>query len=217
MTITLQERAAPGQAIAIRPVTNEADWAQIAQLRETIYVQQSARIGGVDGMAETFDRYNAQAHWLLAEAGGQPLGTVKIIRDSENGLPFEVMTGAWPKESGEVFAEIGHLLTLPGVSAEPVVMALMRAAFAHAVNDLGATHLVGDVFVDRTRGDAFYRRIGFQTAHGPYRDGRFLDAPMSMVMLLRVADLPDLMQRTRGLRMALLRYLTADWNRTDAP
>jgi hypothetical protein len=89
-----------------------------------------------------------------------------------------------------------------------VVLELLREAFAYCHNELQATHVVGDVFLDKTRGDAFYRRVGFKPIHGPYQDSRFLDAPLSMIVMLRVADVIPLMRRARGSRKELFRFLT---------
>jgi hypothetical protein len=88
-------------------------------------------------------------------------------------------------------------------------MELLREAFAYSCNELRATHVVGDVFLDKTRGDAFYRRVGFKPIHGPYQDDRFLDAPLSMMVMLRVADVAPLMRRARGTRKELFRFLTS--------
>lgn len=201
--------AEPDVSVEVRPVETGDDWKLIQHLRNAVYVQAEHRIGDNDDMANNFDRYNSESRWFIAVAGGEPLGTVKVIRDSEKGLPFELVVGRWQKEPGEVFVEIGHLITLPGSSSQRVVMALLREAFAYASNELRATHVIGDVFLDKTRGDAFYRRVGFEPLHGPYRDERFLDAPLSMIVMLRVADVAPLMRRVKGTRKELFRYLTA--------
>ena len=188
------------------------DAGHIQTLRETIYVSAENRIGEVGDFAGSFDRYNAYSKWFIAMSEGRAVGVMKVIRDSELGLPYEIILGRGNRDPGDVYAEIGHLLSISGPQSQPVVLGLMREAFAYCSNDLGATHVVGDVFVDKRRGDAFYHRIGFSTLHGPYKDDRFLNAPMSAIVVLKVADLAPLMRGCEGTLKELLRYLTGACN-----
>jgi putrescine aminotransferase len=190
-------------------VTTESDWRHIQKLRETIYVTAESRIGEVGDFAGSFDRYNEQSQWFLALSEGRAVGSVRVVGDSEFGLPYESVVGRGKKDPNHIVAEIGHLLSISGPSSRPVVMGLMREAFAYACNVLGATHVVGDVFVDKTRGDAVYRRLGFTPLHGPYRDSRFLNAPMSMIMILEVASVAPRMASAEATLKELLRYLTS--------
>jgi len=188
------------------------DAQEIQKLRETIYVAAENRIGEVDDFAGSFDRYNDHSKWFIAMSEGRAVGVVKVIRDSALGLPYEIIIGRGKRDPNDVYAEIGHLLSISGPQSQPVVLGLMREAFAYCSNQLGVTHVVGDVFMDKRRGDAFYRRIGFTTLHGPYKDERFLNAPMSAIVVLKVADLAPLMRRCEGTLKELLRYLTRACN-----
>jgi len=198
--------------IIVRPASGSADFDQIRRLRDAIYVQNEGRIGAIDDFAGSFDRYTKRSHWFIALIEGEVVGTVKIIGDSEIGLPFEAIIGTSHRGPGDTVVEIGHLLAISGPSTRFIVMDLLREATAYSRNALGATHLVGDVFLDKTRGDAFYRRVGFHPLHGPYRDDRFLNAPMSMMLKLCMADIPALIRRSTGMRRELLCYLTSGWN-----
>ena len=198
--------------ISVRPALRADDFEQIQRLRDAIYVQTEQRIGTVDDFAGSFDRYTERSHWFIALIDDTVVGTVKVIGDSKIGLPFEAIVGNGHRGPGDVVVEIGHLLAMPGSSTRYIVMDLLREATAYSRNELGATHLVGDVFLDKTRGDAFYRRVGFKPLHGPYRDDRFLNAPMSMILKLRCADVAPLMRRSTGTRKELLCYLTSGWN-----
>jgi hypothetical protein len=195
--------------IEVRRVETEADWELIQHLRNVVYVQAEHRIGGTSDFVNSFDRYNDESVWFVAVgSSGQALGTAKVIRDSEKGLPYESVMGRQEKGPEDRVVEIGHLITLASESTRRVVLELLREAFAYCHNVLQATHVVGDVFLDKTRGDAFYRRVGFKPIHGPYQDSRFLDAPLSMIVMLRVADVIPLMRRARGSRKELFRFLT---------
>ena len=141
--------------IEFREVTGSTDWHHIQALREAIYVTAENRIGEETGFYGSFDRYNDHSKWFLAMSEGRAVGCVKVIRDSEIGLPYETIIGHQKRAPGQVIAEIGHLLSLSGPMSAPVVLGLMRESFAYSVNQLGATHVVGDVFLDKSKGDAF--------------------------------------------------------------
>ena len=180
--------------------------------REAIYVMAENRIGEETGFYGSFDHYDSYSKWFLAMSEGRAVGCVKVIRDSDIVLPYETIIGRQKRAPGQVVAEIGHLLSLSGPMSAPVVLGLMRESFAYCVNQLGATHVVGDVFLDKSKGDAFYRRIGFTTLHGPYRDPRFVDAPLSMIIILEVASLALRMRQSKGMLNDLLYYLTGACN-----
>jgi len=198
--------------IEFREVTGSTDWPHIQALREAIYVTAENRIGEETGFYGSFDRYDSHSKWFLAMSEGGAVGCVKVIRDSDIGLPYESIIGHQKRAPGQVIAEIGHLLSLSGPMSAPVVLGLMRESFAYSVNQLGATHVVGDVFLDKSKGDAFYRRVGFTTLHGPYRDPRFVDAPLSMIIILEVASLALHMRQSKGMLKDLLCYLTGACN-----
>lgn len=202
----------PRPRIIVRPASGPEDFDRIRQLREAIYVQNEQRIGAIDDFAGSFDLYIKRSHWFIALIDGETVGTVKVIGDSEIGLPFEAIVGTGHRGPGDRVVEIGHLLSVSGPSTRYIVMDLLREATAYSRNELGATHLVGDVFLDKTRGDAFYRRVGFKPLHGPYRDDRFLNAPMSMILKLCMAEIPALIRKSTGMRRELLCYLTSGWN-----
>ena len=211
MTVSMPTNSRPFNdvQIEVRRVETEADWALVQHLRNVVYVQAEHRIGGTNDFVNSFDRYNDESRWFVAVgSNGQALGTVRAIRDSEKGLPYESIIGRQKRGPDDRIVEIGHLVTLPSTSTQRVVLELLREAFAYCHNELHATQVVGDVFLDKTRGDAFYRRVGFKPIHGPYRDSRFLDAPLSMIVMLRVADVVPLMRRARGSRREIFRFLT---------
>ena len=124
------ERAHPAAAmhprIEFREVTGSTDWHHIQALREAIYVTAENRIGEETGFYGSFDRYNDHSKWFLAMSEGRAVGCVKVIRDSEIGLPYETIIGHQKRAPGQVIAEIGHLLSLSGPMSAPVVLGLMR-------------------------------------------------------------------------------------------
>jgi GNAT superfamily N-acetyltransferase len=186
----------PADDIAYRKATGD-DRGHILALRRAVYVDADRRIASADDFS--FDRYDDRATYFLAMGPDGPLGTVKTIVDSEIGLPVDEVADLSAVRPGKILVEWGHLMTLPRVRAQGVGLMLMREALAYCVNEVGATHVIGDVFIDKSENGyiaRFYRAFGFVDLHGPYRDPRFIDAPESMIMIC------DLAATIRNLRQA---------------
>jgi putrescine aminotransferase len=190
------------------------DKAAVLRLRDAVYVQDQGRLADAADMAATFDRFDRQAVYLLAERDGVPVGTIKLIADSEAGLPCEEAVDLTGFRPGKRLVEYGHLLTLPSVRDTAVATGLMREALVYSVGRLGATHVLGDFFIDGTGSlRAFYTYLGFEPLGEPYRDERFQDAPLSVVAVLDLADAAGRCERTEGRRGELLRYFFHDYHR----
>lgn len=197
-----------------RPAETPKDKAAVLRLRDAVYVQDQGRLAHAADMTATFDRFDRQAVYLLAELEGTAIGTIKLIPDSAAGLPCEEAVDLTGFRPGKRLVEYGHLLTLPSVRASSVATGLMRAALVHSVGRLGATHVLGDFFIDATGSlRAFYTYLGFRPLGEPYRDVRFQDAPLSVVAVLDLADAADRCERTEGRRGELLRYFFHDYHR----
>ena len=207
--------------VDIRVAESAADRAAVMLLRDIVYVRDQGRLTGSRDMATTFDKFDSRADYLLAHAGGEPIGAVKIIADSAAGLPCEDVVDIAPLRQldGARLVEFGHLLTVPRARNQSVGMRLMRAALLHALGTRCATHIIGDFFIDdgdRDGGDgeglrSFYRLIGFTPVGAPYRDTRFKDSPLSLVAVL---DLPDADRRratSSGKERDLLDYFFHDY------
>lgn len=203
-------------ALTFRLAESTADKEILLSLRDTVYVQDQGRLADSHDMAATFDRFDAQAVYILAEQNGEPVGTVKVITDSLAGLPCEdmvdisVVRGA--VGDGTRLIEIGHLMTVPSVRNQEVGMALMRQALVYAVLRHGATHVLGDFFADEKGGlRSFYRIIGFHAVGGSYVDSRFQGAPLSVVGALDLAGAAARLPSSAGRERRLLEYFFADY------
>ncbi|MFD8936309.1 GNAT family N-acetyltransferase [Streptomyces sp. NPDC059578] len=183
-----------------------ADRAAVIQLRDAVYVQDQGRLVDAADTAATFDRFDGQAEYIVAFRGGEPLGTVKVVPDSLAGLPCDDTVDLSRLRPGNRVVEFGHLMTLPKVRHQEIGMTLMRQALVHSVRTHGATHIVGDFFVDDSGGlRSFYRAIGFVALGEPYPDSRFRGAPLSLVATLDVvgaarAAREDVQRRNRPLQ-----------------
>ncbi|MCF3122483.1 GNAT family N-acetyltransferase [Streptomyces silaceus] len=174
--------------ITFRRARTPEENADVLRLRDAVYVQDQERLTDTAQTADTFDKFDAQAYYLLAYAGAEAVGTVKIVPDSPAGLPCEDVAKIDELRTGNRLVEFGHLMTLPGMRNRKVGMRLMREALVHSVQVHQVTCILGDFFVDDRDGRlrSFYTDIGFVPVHGPYLDPRFTGAPLSMVAALDV-------------------------------
>lgn len=199
--------------ISCRLVHTHADREAVLRLREAVYVQSDQRISCVGDFRETFDKYDRYASYLLACLDGEPVGAVKVIRDSDIGLPCEEIAsirGVRDQAAGLV--EFGHFITLPTVRKNSVVFAIMASAVSFAANECEASHILADVFFEKAIEDFenhFYRRLGCEIVHGPYGDHRFLEAPQSLVIVFSIAEMIRRAEQASGHEKRLLCEITS--------
>ncbi|BCL16582.1 GNAT family N-acetyltransferase [Micromonospora sagamiensis] len=200
--------------MVFRLAESTADRAAVLRLRDAVYVQDQGRLHDAADTEQTFDRFDPYAHYILALDGDEPVGTVKVIPDQAAGLPCEDVVDLTALRPGNRLVEFGHLMTLPAIRSRSVGLALMREALVHSVRRFGATHIIGDFFVDENSGQLrdFYLEIGFVPLGEPYLDERFAGGPLSLVAYL---DVPDAVARSRtpeGRRSRLLQFFFADYH-----
>lgn len=202
-------------SIRIEKVVSDRDWEAVIQLRQKVYVESDSRISEVSSFAETFDRFNRQAAYFLAFRQDQPIGTLKLIDDSEQGLPCEEIASlAHLKKLGRC-VEVGHLIVLPEFRKSRVSMYLFREATHYSASQLGARFLIGDVFIDGSKQNFehdFYHMMGFENVHGPYRDHRFLESPLSLIISLDLEKLPLYARTAEGTRKKLFTFFLKGLN-----
>lgn len=199
--------------IKIRQANMTLDKALILELRDIVYVSEQGRIGHIDDMQDTFDKYDAHAMYMIAYQGERSVGTVKVIADSFHGLPCEVAVNLERQRSHGVVVEFGHLITRPDVRTKGIGLALMRAAFKYSLATLNARYIMGDLFVDRTSTGLiheFYRSAGFQTVGEPYQDVRFSNSPPSQVVQLDVEEILITWKDSTGSQRRLLDYFLSE-------
>jgi len=191
MTAAPAAPATPSE-ITVREVTSDEGMRDVIALRERVYVADQGRLNSVDDTKDTFDKYDQHGTYLVAYRQAMPIGAVKLIRDSELGLPCE-STAKLTVDLAEFRAngrlvEFGHLVSTPEVRSQGVGMHLMRHGFMFSVGKLKATHILGDFFADADGNfQPFYSRIGFRPISEPYRDVRFAGSPLSIVGLVEIA------------------------------
>ncbi|MFI6448424.1 N-acyl amino acid synthase FeeM domain-containing protein [Kitasatospora sp. NPDC050543] len=199
--------------VNFRVARTPAERADVLRLRDAVYVQDQGRLADATDTAETFDRFDAHAEYILAYDGDQALGTVKIVPDSAAGLPCDDVVDLTALRARGRLVEFGHLMTLPQVRGQEIGMSLMRQGLVHSVAVHGATHVLGDFFVDDGGGlRGFYRAIGFVAMHEPYEDVRFQGAPLSLVGMLDVRAAAALAGTAAGADNRLLQYFFHDYD-----
>ncbi|GHF52403.1 hypothetical protein GCM10010218_37330 [Streptomyces mashuensis] len=200
--------------VQFRVARTPAERADVLRLRDAVYVRDQGRLADAADTAATFDRFDPHADYVLAYAGDEAIGTVKVVPDSDAGLPCEDMVDLGPlRTAGNRLTEFGHLMTLPEVRGRKVGMALMREALVHSVSVHGATHVLGDFFADEEAGGlrGFYLEIGFTAVQEPYRDTRFQGAPLSVVGVLDVRAAAARARTAAGADVPLLQYFFHDY------
>ncbi|MFJ2766420.1 GNAT family N-acetyltransferase [Streptomyces sp. NPDC087300] len=200
--------------ITFRRARTPAQDADVLRLREAVYVQDQERLSDTSQTADTFDKFDAQAYYLLAYAGAEAVGTIKIVPDSQAGLPCEDVADIGALRAGHRLVEFGHLMTLPDARNQKIGMRLMREALVHSVQTHQVTCILGDFFIDDLDGKLrdFYTDIGFVPVHGPYQDPRFTGAPLSMVAALDVPEAVRLCKKLGAEGNGLRRYFFQDFD-----
>src|SRR5882757_3415352 len=114
---SLQSEHVDPDMLTFRLAEMPADKEVLLFLRDAVYVQDQGRLADSGDMTATFDRFDDQAVYILAEQDGEPIGTVKVIADSLAGLPCEDMIDISEVRGADGnrarLAEIGHLMTVP--------------------------------------------------------------------------------------------------------
>lgn len=204
---------APAPGIAFREAASPADKASVLRLRELVYVEDQGRLVDATDTADTFDRFDGRAVYLLAHDGTEAVGTIKVVPDSEAGLPCDDVVDVEPLRPGNRLVEFGHLMTVPRARNRSIGMALMREALILGLTRYGATHVLGDFFAEQNGAlREFYTEIGFVPVGAPYPDTRFAGAPLSVVAVLDLADAARRARTGAGRRSALLQYFFHDYD-----
>lgn len=206
-------QAHPG-AVSFHTAESDEDKEAVMRLRTAVYVRDQQRLAHSSDMTRTFDRFDTVSEYILARYHSTAVGAVKVIPDSEFGLPCEDMADLGPLREvrGARLLEVGHLIALPRYRQRGIGLALMRQAVIRAVCMHRATTIVGDFFADDDgRLRSFYREIGFEAVAAPYRDMRFRGDPMSIVAALDLRDAAANISATRGRKHELLSFFFGDY------
>jgi hypothetical protein len=192
-----------------RAETN-VDFRAVLSLRKRVYSDEEKRITTPEEFSDSFDKYNDKSVYFVGYCGEEPIGTVKVIRDSPIGLPCgDVINLAALRKDSNVLVEFGHLIVLPRYREKDVFLLLAREAFRYGRFEVNATHIIGDVFIDKgghNYTQDFYHKLGFTDLHGPYKDSRFSNSPDSMLIVLDLAEIPKNIALAKGTKGRLMKF-----------
>ncbi|MER5515493.1 MULTISPECIES: GNAT family N-acetyltransferase [unclassified Streptomyces] len=200
-------------SLSLRLVRSAADRNAVLRLRDSVYVHDQGRLADAADTAETFDRFDDRAEYILGCLDAEPVGTIKVVPDSAAGLPCDDVVDLAGIRPGHRLVEFGHLMTLPEVRHHRIGMALMREALVHSVREHRVTRVLGDFFADDSGGlRSFYTQLGFVPVGRPYPDTRFQGAPLSVVGMLDIDHAVRLARTPEGRAVQGLQYFFGDYD-----
>lgn len=188
---SVENARAIGDEITVKEVVDEAGMRDVLELRQRVYVADQNRLGSIEDTKDTFDKFDQYGTYFVAYRQDVALGAVKIIRDSELGLPCESEAPLTVdlhalRKTGRL-VEFGHLVSSPEVRSRGIGMQLMKHGLMFSIAKHQATHILGDFFADENGNfQSFYTRCGFRPASAAYRDARFTNAPLSIVGIAEI-------------------------------
>ncbi|WP_438004018.1 GNAT family N-acetyltransferase [Sorangium sp. So ce321] len=212
-----------GKEITVREINTEAGMRDVITLRDRVYVDDQGRLNSVDDTKDTFDKYDQYGTYFVAYNDADPIGAVKIIRDSEIGLPCESTAKLTVnlndyRAKGARLVEFGHLVSAPEVRSQGVGMQLMRHGLIFSITTLKATHILGDFFADANGNfQHFYTQAGFEPICEPYQDVRFAGSPLSVVGMVAIETAFKLWREGSESQRKLLQFFFAELDTRRAP
>jgi hypothetical protein len=187
---TLAQGSAPIRYTIAR---TEADITQVAQLWRAIYIKERQWLRP-SPHSLVHDDYHECSTYLLARSGCKAVGTVRLVMDSETGLPVERFLPLGPLKRPSGVAEAQRLM----VAAEARHLACRGAPFGvwaglvkacvHLCFAKGISHVVADVFTERSM-IAKFRALGFEKVGDAFVDGELDESSTSVAMLLTLEQL----------------------------
>ena len=184
-------------------------------LRE-VYRGEKAWVTDPDSVFPLADLERPEISWFLAELGGRPVGTARVLYD----LPLHLYKdyGLQLVDQGidvEAFlrhhriAEIGRFAVRPRFRRRIRIAAALMAAATTETVQRGFTHYITDVFEgDPNSPYQFHRGVlGFQVV-ATHETGELRFDGRRITMLL---DIRDAYQRLARGKNWIFRYITASW------
>lgn len=196
--------------LSIEPTTYEQNYKIIKEFRSRVYVTKEDRLVDVEDFSNSFDNYNSNSVYFIAKKSQDTVGLVKVINGNLSNLPCEEVASINHLRSLGTVVEVGHLLVINLAHNYKVVLELMKRALEYSFNELKASYILADVFVDGKNfnyKNDIYHQIGFVDIYGPYQDKRFKNSPRSLLIALEKKRLLDLYLSANRSKRRLLGYV----------
>lgn len=182
-------------AITVAPVTSSAQRGEAAAVIAEVYRDEKRWIADERRELELDAATGERVIWLLARAGDQPVGVLRLVVDPELALPegcgLRLEKGVDLVQLGGSgrFADVGRLMVRSAWRRQPaIVLALMRAAL-ETVIERRCTHLLTTVFEDDQHSPYRFhmRQLGFQRI-GTFERGELACASRRILLAVDLAD-----------------------------
>jgi hypothetical protein len=182
-------------ACCIYKAATEDDFAAVDRLWNTVYGREFAWLMPADGPRHK-DRYDAHSVYLLARAEGRAVGTMRLVRDSAEGLPIEQFIAISDLRDGKRLIECQRLMVLAEYRNRRwpelpygVFGGLIKAGLHWCItNDY--SHILADLFLStKTTPLTALRSLGFEETGKEFVDTELAEPGRSVALLLRVGEL----------------------------
>ncbi|MFI1970540.1 N-acyl amino acid synthase FeeM domain-containing protein [Streptomyces cinnamoneus] len=191
----VERRTAPDRANLVYRAKSADDFTAVENLWNAVYGEECGWLRPGDGPRHK-DRYDAYSTYLLARVEDEVVGTMRLVRDSPQGLPVEQFVDIDDLREGRRLIECQRLMIHRDYRnkrwpAFPYgVFGALSKACVHWAVMTGMTHILADLFADtKTTPLEPLRELGFQPTGKEFVDTE-LDSPgLSVAMLLRVGEL----------------------------
>lgn len=174
-----------------------ADLSDVDDLWRAIYGRELGWLAP-NGKSLHNDRFHAHSVYLLARVDGQTVGTMRLVRDSAEGLPVEqfVPIEKLRGDGDRRLIECQRLMILPEYRNQRrpdmpygVLAALVKGCLHWSLRN-AVTHVVADLFLNTpTTPMAQLKALGFVDTGLEFVDTELTEPDRSAALLLTVGDL----------------------------
>ncbi|MEM1179095.1 MAG: GNAT family N-acetyltransferase [Acidobacteriota bacterium] len=203
--------------LTVRRVEDEEARQKALEVLGTVYLTEKGWVKDPEEIFPGSDLNHPSVSWFLAERGGLPVGTTRVLYE----IPFELYEAYQfdlvdPRIDVEAFvknnkiAEVGRFAVIPAYRKKILVAAILMRAAATETVERRFTHFITDIFdADPNSPYKFHKRVlGFETV-ATHDHGELQMNSKRITMLL---DLRDAYRRLKGGRNWIFRYITQGWN-----
>jgi N-acyl-L-homoserine lactone synthetase len=181
----------------VYPAESRSDFDHVEELWRAVYGRELGWLPA-DAAALHADRFHPHSVYLLAQVDGEVVGTMRLVRDSDAGLPVEqfvsiekIRDAATPR-----LIECQRLMIMPDQRNQRLaempfgVLGALVKGCLHWCLANGYSHIVADLFVDTpTTPTAPLLALGFTETGLEFVDTELAEPDRSTALLLQVGEL----------------------------
>ncbi|MEU6586872.1 GNAT family N-acyltransferase [Nocardia sp. NPDC046763] len=199
MTWQFTEDAPPPHTLenGVFMATRDTDYASVDAIWREVYGHECGWLPP-DAPALHDDRYHENSAYLIAVIGGRAVGTMRLVRDSDLGLPVEQFASIRELRGGgkRTLIECQRLMIVSRhrntrVADMPygVFAALVKGCLHWCIRN-GYTHIVADLFLNtETTPMAPLLALGFDETGIKFVDTELSEPDESVALLLEIGEL----------------------------